>query len=272
MSKQHAPRPAGQRRTDALSPVPAMSPILAIRYPEAGKLRARKVISRSKATSSGKYPSWKVKRMLHWESPHELHAFRLLDTHTGVLSFAEQPLVVTYAMDGVQHDHYPDIEVQTTDGRELWEIKTRTDAERFAPRTRLLEEALPSHGYRYRVVLAEELAVEPRLTNAVLVLRHGRAAISDLARERARLLLERLQTVSWGVILDGALGPEGHKVACRLVLEGQLLLDFGSPISRSTILRRPNDGEVVPGLLLTPVRTDMSPTMSQGGPNGNRPL
>ncbi|WP_457325445.1 Tn7 transposase TnsA N-terminal domain-containing protein [Roseateles sp. P5_E11] len=271
MSKHHASKPPGAHARDTSGPL-MRGPIVAIRYPEEGKPRARKVISRSKATSSGKYPSWKAKRMLHWESPHELHAFRLLDAHASVLRFAEQPLVVTYVMDGVQHDHYPDIEVQTASGRELWEVKTRADAERFAQRTRLLQEALPSYGYRYRVVLAEDLAAEPRLSNAALVLRHGRPAISDLARERARLLLDRQPVLSWGVILDGAFGAEGHKVACRLLLEGQLLLDVDAPIGRSTILRRPGVGGAVPGPLLAHDQTGVSPTMSTGGPNGSRPL
>lgn len=53
--------------------------ILSIEYPQDGKLRARKVISRSKARPTGKYPSWKMDRMVHWESPHELNAYRLLD-------------------------------------------------------------------------------------------------------------------------------------------------------------------------------------------------
>jgi len=246
-------------------------PIVAIRYPEAGKLRARKVISRSKSTSSGKYPSWKARRMLHWESPYELHAFRLLDAHPSVLRFAEQPLVVTYLMGDVQHDHYPDIEVHTTSGVELWEVKTKHDADRFAVRTRLLQAALPSYGYRYRVVLAEDLAAEPRLSNAALVLRHGRPAISDLARERARLLLDCQPSLNWGAILDGALGAEGHKVACRLVLEGKLMLDVDAPISRSTILRRPDYGEAAQSLL-APDPEGTSPTKSTGGPNGNSPL
>lgn len=264
---------AGGNTEAAFVRVSALShdPIVAIRYPEAGKLRARKVISRSKSTSSGKYPSWKVRRMLHWESPHELHAFRLLDAHASVLRFTEQPLVVTYVMDGVQHDHYPDIEVHTTFGIELWEVKTKDDADRFARRTRLLQGALPSYGYRYRVVLAEDLAVEPRLSNAALVLRHGRTAISDLARERARLLLDCQPTLNWGAILDGALGAEGHKVACRLVLEGKLLLDVDAPISRSTILRRADKGEAAQSLL-APDQKATSPTKSTGGPNGNRPL
>lgn len=274
MSKRHAGRTKDvpPPHADVPGPWVPRGPIVAIRYPEAGKLRARKVISRSKTTGSGKYPSWKARRMLHWESPHELHAFRLLDAHASVLRFAEQPLVVTYLMDGVQHDHYPDIEVVTATGHELWEVKTSDDAARFTRRTQLLQEALPSHGYQYRVVLAEELAAEPRLSNASLVLRLGRPAISDLARERARLMLDHQPALSWGAILDGALGAEGAKVACRLLLEGKLWMEIDAPIGRDTILRRPGGGEAAAALLPVPDLNGASTTKSMGGSDGNCPL
>jgi hypothetical protein len=212
--------------------------VLAIRQPEDGALRARKVISRSKGRSSGKYPAWKLNRMVHWESPHELHAFRLLDANPAVLSFGEQPLVVSYVLDGIKHDHYPDIEVRTSDGRELWEVKTRADAlsDDVAKRTQVLARGMKQFGYLYRVVLAEDLASQPRLENAQFILRHGRRPISDITRERARLQLEKHHVLTWGDILDGALGHQSRETACRLILEGRLHLDFHAPITRATPL------------------------------------
>jgi hypothetical protein len=42
------------------------SAIKSIIFPEPGRMRARKVVSRSNARSAGKYPSWKMGRMLYW--------------------------------------------------------------------------------------------------------------------------------------------------------------------------------------------------------------
>jgi len=46
-------------------------PSIEIKFPVDGKIRSRKVVSRSNARNSGKYPSWKMQRMMQWESPHE---------------------------------------------------------------------------------------------------------------------------------------------------------------------------------------------------------
>lgn len=215
---------------------PLNGPVRAIRYPKDGQLRSRKVVSRSKTRSTGKYPAWKIGRMLQWESPHELNAFRLLDANPAVLAFREQPLVVSYVLDGVLHDHYPDIEVHTARGKELWEVKTREDAlsPEVTGRTRLLSASLPTLGYTYRVVVAEELAAEPQLSNALLALRHGRAPVGPQERERVRMLLGRHPCLTWGAILDGAFGPNGRAIACRLLLEGVLRIDTGQPIGRDS--------------------------------------
>ena len=67
------------------------SDVRAVIFPEPGELRSRRVVSRSNSRSAGKFPSWKMKRMLHWESIHELNAFRLLDCDPDVTCFSEQP-------------------------------------------------------------------------------------------------------------------------------------------------------------------------------------
>ena len=66
-------------------------PSIEINFPKNGKIRSRKVVSRSNARNSGKYPSWKMQRMMQWESPHEGNAMRILDATPNVISFNEQP-------------------------------------------------------------------------------------------------------------------------------------------------------------------------------------
>lgn len=103
--------------------------VLQIRHPEDGSSRMRKVISRSKTRPTGKFPSRKNGRMNHWESPHELNAFRTLETDSTVLRFDEQPLEIVYLMNGVVRTHIPDVRVvRRCQTKELWEIKTAEDA------------------------------------------------------------------------------------------------------------------------------------------------
>jgi hypothetical protein len=210
--------------------------IRAIRYPPAGQLRARNIVSRSQARATGKYPSWKMGRMLQWESPHELNAFRLLDADPAVVSFSEQPLVLTFELDEAEHEHLPDIRVALDGCVELWEVKTRAEA--LSPetvrRTALLARSLPALGYEYRVVTAEELRTQPRLGNALTLLRYGRQDIPVADRERLRVLLERVPCLTWGAIRRGAFGPQGRAWACRLALEGTLLIDIRRPWADET--------------------------------------
>jgi len=99
-------------------------------FPESGQLRSRKVVSRSRARPMGKYPSWKMKRMVQWESENELNAFRLLDCNPDVTSFHEQPCEVMYFLDGKARSHYPDILVEKNGRKELWEVKPESEAEK----------------------------------------------------------------------------------------------------------------------------------------------
>lgn len=213
--------------------------VLELINPEGGLFRSRKVVTRSRSRSTGKYPSWKMKRMIQWESPHELNAYRLLDCDPTVISFQEQPLEIRYELSGEVHRHYPDALVQRHSGDELWEVKTHADAVRseVAERTRLMTAELPRFGFRYCMVLAEDLGAQPLLLNALLVLRHGRFAISLQDRQVVLGFLNERKEIRWGDVLAGALGPKGRVCVCRLLLEGSLSLDSSQPIGPETRIR-----------------------------------
>ena len=182
--------------------------------------------------------------MLYWESTHELNAFRLLDANPAVVSFAEQPLTVRYVLDGSEHDHYPDIQVVTEQGKELWEVKTSEDASSLEvmQRTRLLADALPTFGFTYRLVIAEDLALQPRLKNLLFVLRHGRMEIPLVERERIRVLLAKLPNLTWGAVRRGALGNKGRNYTCRLILEGALVADMSGDLTDDLPVRAASPG------------------------------
>ena len=208
------------------------STIISIEFPKEGKIRSRTVVSRSRARPTGKFPSWKMGRMIQWESCNELNAYRLLDVNPHVISYSEQPLIIRYIQDGIPYIHYPDTLVQFQNSQELWEIKTAKDAVRpeNIQRTQLLESALYNLGYRYRLIIAEDLAREPRLSNCLILLKFGRNPVSLLAEEQLKQILSVTGSISWDSILQGAMGPEGRKIICRLVLEGVLTLDIEKPL------------------------------------------
>jgi hypothetical protein len=220
------------------------SGIKSIVFPEPGQVRSRKVVSRSNARSTGKFPSWKMGRMIHWESINELNAFRLLDCDPNVTSYSEQPCQIVYVMDGIERVHYPDILVTTTGGRQLWEVKLQSNASEpeFLARATFLSRALPRWGYEYRTVFGEELARQPRLNNANLLLSLGKRPVSDCEWEDVRLRVAEQGALVWSEANSGHYGAKGREILSSLVLRGVLTIDMNSPISPATEFVAKNGG------------------------------
>lgn len=212
------------------------SAISKIVFPDSEQLRSRKVVSRSRVRPTGKYPSWKMRRMVQWESENELTAFRLLDCDPEVTSFHEQPCEIIYVLDGQSRTHYPDILVEKSGRKELWEVKPESEAEKpdVLVRSTLLIQGLPSWGYAYRLVLAKDLAMQPRQANAGLLLGLGRRAVTDCEQECIRRALPRRGSLLWSDACRGEYGPRGREILCSLVLRGILTIDLNLPISPST--------------------------------------
>lgn len=226
---------SGPSHASELIDMTSSNEILTITFPPNG-LRARKIVTRSRARPTGKYPSWKLGRMAQWESSNELNAFQLLDANPAVIAYQEQPAVITYRLDGIVHKHVPDILVQYRHIRELWEVKPAAEAahDDVAARTRLMEKSLPRLGFTYRMVLAENLAKNPSLSNVRTILRRGRRPVPPLAWEQIRQIFALHGAIPWGAVQDGILGRDGIRHTCRLILEGHLQVDLRAPLGRLT--------------------------------------
>ena len=212
--------------------------IISIDFPE-NSLRARKVISRSNANMSGKYPGFKTGRAMHYESANERNAFKLLDASPDVLSYCEQPCSIRYVLDGEVHLHFPDILVNYSTHREIWEVKTDLDSKSLevARRSELMAKCLPAYGYQYQIVIAEDLKINPRLNNVTYLLKYGRSNVSVVEREQMRQLFKKNDKQEWGYFQFGTPGAIYHKTVCRLILEGLLKVDISQPLESSTLIR-----------------------------------
>ena len=242
----------GHAYTDGVEADGRNTAISNIVFPGPGQMRSRKVVSRSSTRPKGKYPSWKMKRMLEWESENELNAFRLLDCDPDVTRFHEQPCQITYVLDGQSRSHYPDILVEKNGRMELWEVKPEPQAEQpdVVRRTALLIQELPLWGYAYRVVLAKDLAMQPRQANACFLLGLGRRAPTDCDRELVRRTLNRHGSLLWSDACRGEYGPRGREILCSLVLRGVLTIDLNLQISPTTRFVARKEGFKYGNLLL----------------------
>lgn len=229
-------QPTPREQTYALHDPAAQ--ILALKWPADGCL-ARTVVTRSRARMTGKFPSLKMGRMIEWESPNERNSMVLLEACHWVLRYREQPLEVHFSLNGEDHVHLPDALVEFADRREIWEIKPRNEAaDPFVmARTQLMSSQLPRWNLVYRMVIAEDLAREPRLTLARDLLRYGRTQVDLLTREQVRTLFEQLEFVTWRHALEGRLGRYGRAALCRLTLEGRLICESHGGLTPDTTFR-----------------------------------
>ena len=211
--------------------------IISITFAESKLLPVRAIVSRSRCRPTGKYPSWKMGRMMQWESTLELNVFRLLDCDARVELFVEQPCEIVYAFGPEVRRHYPDVLVQIPGENQLWEIKSACDAARteIKLRTHLLTEGLKTFGYSYRLVTQTVACEQPRLNNATLLLQYGQQPVNQVRREWVRVMVSRNTSLTWGAARAGRYGKDGRQLLCRLTLEGMLTVDMDRPISDETL-------------------------------------
>jgi len=187
-----------------------------------------KIVNRSNSRPTGKYPSWKMNRMMQWQTVGHLNAFRLLDAESRVLSFQERPMAIEYEVHGTLRIEHPDILVVMAEQKELWTVINRAEVSAKSQTTdsKNLTLQLRSHGYVQKVVIADAMKNEPRLANAITLVGYGRKEVSPLEREAVRILFEkRGGVVGWGEFAGGLAGQLGKNIVCRLVLEGVIHFD-----------------------------------------------
>lgn len=132
-------------------------------------MRARKVITRSGRKIRGKFPSRKLGKQVHWESPLERDAIVMFEVHPLVLSYQEQPMEETYYdSKGQPHKCYPDFRIRGLGGQELLvEVKRNADLRRRSVRGKLERIALhfEQKGLPYRVITETEVHRQPLRAN-----------------------------------------------------------------------------------------------------------
>lgn len=201
--------------------------------------RMRRVVSRSNHRVTGKYPSFKKRAMAYWESAIERDAFRRLDADSSVVTFQEQPAKIVYEIDGVRHTHYPDILVEWAIDKEFVEVKSDRDAasEEVIARTTAMKAILAPLGFGYRVWRESDIRIQPRLSTEKYLLRYGQHPVPVVAIERLRRLFKGQPVITWSALVKTALAPAGLAIACRLILDGRLVIDRDTPLSPTTEVR-----------------------------------
>lgn len=212
------------------------SSVMSIAFAPPGEL-IRKVVKRSNARVTFKYPSWKMQTSLQCESENERNCMLYLDMSPHVISFRPQPCVIGYVMHGQAHVHYPDFYVETHCGQHLIEVKTSSGLDQhIRDRSDLLTKLLPNHGFQYHVVIADLIDNPVFLSNAWYIKRNGKIQMPMLAHEQLRRLFQSMGGIPWRSLQSTPENPYLNQYVCQLILEGLLVIDLTNPITADTLV------------------------------------
>lgn len=202
--------------------------------------RARKVVRRSNYRMTGKQPSAKCGRMVHWESHHEKRAFQLLEVSPYVKSYREQPAKFVYqGADGVMKTHYPDIYVELINGTRLFiEIKPdrAKDNEDLLNRETRLKKLLSKKGFKYIQIYPEQIESFHYQKNAQDMLWHTKSIPLYPVKEKIKKFVSTEHKASLEKLIDFLNDSNAKSWICSLLAEGVIHCDLSMPLIGSTLL------------------------------------
>ena len=204
-------------------------------------MRVRKVITRSGKRIRVKFPSTKLNRMIHCESPLERDAAYHFEYHPLVEGYQEQPSVeYWYDKFGVQHRYYPDFQIDFKDGRKLLiEVKpTRyLNTKKVRDQLEAVAKRFAEQDRPFRVLTEKEIRREPLFSNLKKMHRSNKKTAELVPHT---VLVAKLEGgPSW---LFGKLSDMLHGVnkVLRLVRSNHLQVDLELPLSSDALVWLPN--------------------------------
>jgi TnsA endonuclease N terminal len=212
-------------------------------------MRVRKIVTRSGRRFRGKFPSLKLKRMVHWESFHERDTILHLEYHPLVVNYQEQPSVeIYYDEHGEARRYVPDFLVVFADGRELLiEVKPKKKLADpiIAAKLGAVAKRFEEQGRPFRVLTEEHIRRQPLFGNLQRVHSNCKPATEHASRQELLMIFGELPAKPFGP-LAGQLGGDAR--VFRLLRSGVLRVDLERELT--------NDSAVFLG-------------DAKGGPNGS---
>ena len=153
----------------------------------------RNPVKKTMGSYPGYVPSLKEGRMIGVESILERDCVILLEVDPRVRAFSEQPCTIEYVIDGKKYKYTPDFAVDR-DGQ-LGFVEVKPQAKATKPKNIRKFEAIRAvfakNGHSFTVLTEMNIRRQPRLRNAELLLRFGRA---DLPEEYLDTIVSELRS------------------------------------------------------------------------------
>jgi hypothetical protein len=206
-------------------------------------MKARKITNKRTKKVIGKFPSLKMGRLVWWESQIERDYIYLLEFDPAVISYEEQPLRISYHLNGKERHYTPDFLVKRTDKSLIIEVKPEEEAQK-EENQRLFKTAsaiCARDNYDFIIITDKMIRVQPRLDNIKLLTRYQRIPINDphyqiicnefFAKSSEASLNEVMQFF--------ASRDVGKQVVFSLLYWGVLAVDLMQPIEGMSVVSFP---------------------------------
>ncbi len=199
-------------------------------------MASRTVVTRRGRRFRGFFPSYKIGRMVAWESLLELDAIHLLEFSRGVLSYREQPVLIQYADGDLIRDYYPDFELVLFDGWTI-HLEVKTTYQLAKPKIQSKFQAIAAHYNRqqqeFRLVTENELRREPLLSNV-----HTLAYLVGKTKQVLPSPQELLSFLGSEIVpFVFAESRIGRDALLRFLAYGILDCDLNQPLSGDTLVQ-----------------------------------
>lgn len=167
-------------------------------------MSVRKITNTGNKKNIGRFPSLKLKRNVWWESQIERDYIYLLEFDTQVISYAEQPLKVSYRFNTKIHHYTPDFLKHSCNKKQIIEVK---------PKKKLLEikiiemlhivaQLLENEGYEFLVVTDEQIRIQPKLNNIKLLWKYARKPLPSWYQAYCEECFQNKNAVSLKEVID----------------------------------------------------------------------
>jgi len=201
---------------------------------------ARKVIKPGERNHWVGLFSSRLNRMLiPYESGMERKAFLLLETHPQIRSYRSQPYCIELRVQGKTRKVYPDVELISSKGQSLLEIKPASQLKKPRNQARFaaLRDWAAHRSMRFSVLTEREIEGQ-RLTSATWLLSLTRGRCEQRLREATWQWLGSHLDLKFGRALSVTTRyPAVQSALCELVLDGFIVVDLDQPIENQPLIR-----------------------------------
>lgn len=139
---------------------------------------AREINNKGPNRVVGSFPSFKLGRMVKWDSQIERDFLYYLEFDDDVVEYFEQPIIFKYTLNHKYEDYYPDYEIRRKSTERLKYVEIKPESELRKDEIRIkysaISSAMTEAGHDFELITDAFLRIQPRYSNLLLLNKYYR--------------------------------------------------------------------------------------------------